>query len=598
MKFKHLFLIISLLVLHGCSSQGVKTTAEVPVEPQKTIKKATKPDAKSGIEKSTTSQSSNAKTTKVTPETSKELSGEILFYLLSAEIAGQRGQLGLASAYYLKAAEISRDSKVAERATRVSVYARDNKRALKSAKLWEELEPQSSEVHQVLAALLVRQGEVDAALVQMEWVIADYEGKESNPYMLITSLLSKEKDKETALVVMEKLVARRPQNIDALYAYAHLAMLLGQNEKALSVVNRVLEVKPDWTEAIILKGGVLIRRGEHQRVVVLMSDAVENDPYDLELRLFYARTLVDEKLYHDARAQFAEVLEQKPGMPDAIFALGLLNLQLKETEDAVEYFKELIDIGHRVDDAHYYLGQTNELNKRFETALSHYREVRSGANYLEAQIRIASILAEEGQIDAARAQLQSISATTLDIELRLILAEGEILRKAKREQDAIDVFTAALQHMPDNDSLLYARAMTFEKMGKIDEAINDFETIVKNDPKNPDALNALGYTLVDMTQRIKEGKELIERALQLKPDEPAIMDSLGWAYYRLGKYDKALSYLRRAFSKMKDAEIAAHLGEVLWVMGKQDEAREVWESALSITPKDKFLLNVIERFTQ
>lgn len=601
MKFRHISLLVSLFFIHACTSSGVKTSEETPAsssKPQKAAIKTTKPNSESGKAEPRAGQSSSVKMPQSVSQVDKELSGEVLYYLLTAEIAGQRGQLGMAAAYYLKAAEISRDPKVVERATRVSVYARDNKRALAAAKLWEELEPQSNEAHQVLAALLVRQGEVDAALVQMEWVIANNAGKEQNPYMLITSLLNKEKDKQTALVVMEKLVARRPNNAEALYAYAHLAMLIGQNEKALMTVNRVLQSKPGWTDAIILKASVLIRMGEHQRVLVLMSDAVEKDSDNLELRLFYARKLVDEKLYRDARTQFAEILSQKPDMPDALFALGLLNLQLKSIDDAVEYFEALIDIGKRVNDAHYYLGQTRELNKDFESALAHYREVQSGTNYLEAQIRIASILAEQGKIDAARAQLQSISANTLDIELRLILAEGELLRNAQQEEEAIAVYTAALQQLPDNDSLLYARAMTHEKMGNIDDAIRDFEVIVKNDPKNPDALNALGYTLVDMTTRIEEGKNLIERALQLKPDEPAIMDSLGWAYYRLGQHEKARSYLQRAFEKMNDPEIAAHLGEVLWVLGKQDEARKVWESALSNTPKDKILLNVIERFTQ
>lgn len=599
MKFKLIFLIVSLFVVNACTAPGTKNTAEAPkspVESGKSAKHNAKPDSKSGSVDQKQAQSASSTTENRLPEVKKELSGEILFYLLSAEIAGQRGELGAASAYYLRAAEVSRDAKVVERAARVSVYARDNKRALTAAKLWVELEPQSSEAHQVLAALLVRQGDVDAALVQMEWVVAHHEDDTSNPYMLITSLLNKEKDKQTALVVMEKLVSRRPNNVEALYAYAHLAMLTGQNKKALKTINRVLETKPTWAEAVLLKAGVLIRLGEHQRVLELLSSAVENDPENLEIRLFYARKLVDEKMYDDARNQFSEILDQKPELPDALFAVGLLNLQLKTPGDAVEYFEKLIDINKRVDDAHYYLGQTRELEKDFEAAIKHYQEVRTGSNYIEAQIRIASIYAEQGQVEAARSQLQSISANTLDIELRLILAEGEILRKAGRDQNAIDVYTVALQQMPDNDSLLYARAMTYEKLNNIEEAIKDFELIVKNDPKNPDALNALGYTLVDMTTRIEEGKNLIERALSLKPDEPAIMDSLGWAYYRLGQHEKARNYLQRAFKKMNDPEIAAHLGEVLWVMGEQDEARKVWESALSNTPKDEVLLNVIERF--
>jgi tetratricopeptide (TPR) repeat protein len=224
--------------------------------------------------------------------------------------------------------------------------------------------------------------------------------------------------------------------------------------------------------------------------------------------------------------------------------------------------------------------------------------VREGNNYIDAQIRIAALLAVEGDIDAARAHLQNISAPTLDVELRLFLAEGEILRNVNKYQDAYDVYSMALQQMPDNSQLLYARALTAEKLGRIDEAIGDLEQIVKNEPNNAEALNALGYTLVDLTHRIPEGQQHIEKALKLKPNDPAILDSMGWAYYRLGQHKKALQYLQQAFDKLKDPEIAAHLGEVLWVLGNKDQARQIWDEALRETPKDKVLLNVIERFVQ
>jgi tetratricopeptide (TPR) repeat protein len=292
------------------------------------------------------------------------------------------------------------------------------------------------------------------------------------------------------------------------------------------------------------------------------------------------------------------LLDYKPDAPEALFAMGLLNLQTQRPAEAMRNFERLVELGQRVDEAHYYLGQAAEMRGDSEAAMQYYSEVREGSNYIDAQIRIAAMLAAQGDIDAARAHVQNISAPTLDVELRLFLAEGEILRNANKYEDAYDVYSIALQQMPDNPQLLYARALTAEKLGRIDEAIADLELIVKNEPNNAEALNALGYTLVDLTHRIAEGQQYIEKALKLKPDDPAILDSMGWAYYRLGQHKKARQYLQRAFGKLKDPEIAAHLGEVLWVLGEKEQARQIWDEALRETPKDKVLLNVIERFLQ
>ena len=604
MKSRFFLPVLIALIVQGCTtpatspSVGNDTPATVPV-----TKSGHPPAAKPAPSKQPETEPKQKKFAKAplgTPHGKKTeaLTGELLYYLLSAEIAGQRGRLDVAVPFYLKAAELSRDPQIVERATRVAVYARDEKRALKAARLWVELQPEKSEAHQVCAALLVRTGEIDEALVHMEWVLDHNRQGGRNGYMLITSLLSKEKDKQSALKAMEKLVARRPDEPDARYAYANLAMLMGRYELAEREIEKALEQRPRWTEAHILRANILTRKGEKERVLTLIKEAVEDAPKDTMLRMYYARKLVDVKKFEQARQQFANVLEYKPDAYDAMFALGLLNLQLQQIDDAKEYFQRLIAAGVRVEESHYYLGHAEELSNRPRMAIQHYAEVRKGKNYVDAQIRIAVILAKQGEIDAARERLQNVSAPTLDMELRLYLAEGEILSTAGRLQEAEAVYSMALQQMPDNSQLLYARAMVYEKMDRLQESIADLERIVKNEPNNAEALNALGYTLVDQTHRIREGKRYIEKALKLKPGDAAILDSLGWAYYRLGEEEKALHYLKQAFEKMKDPEIAAHLGEVLWVRGDQERARQVWEDALKDTPSDKVLLNVIERFTE
>ncbi len=589
MKTRISILTLLLVVMTACTT---------PPAQDNTLESApeTKPPAEKTPPPSTGDKADKAK--QPVPAAEQELSGELLYYLLSAEIAGQRGRLDVAVPFYLKAAQLSRDPDIVERATRVAVYARDEKHALAAAQLWVELQPENMEAHQVTAALLMRKGRVDEALPHLEQVLSADPNNSHNSYMLITSLLSKEKDKQAALEAMEKLLATRRHDPEALYAYAHLAMLVGSLGKAEIAINEVIELKPDWSEAHILRANILLRQGQGERVMTLLQEALERYPDDLAIRLFYARRLVDERRYEQAREQFKVLLDYKPDAPDALFAMGLLNLQTQRAADAQSNFERLIELGQRVDEAHYYLGQAAEMQGKNEAAKQYYSEVREGNNYIDAQIRIAALLAREGNLDAARAHLQNISAPTIDVELRLFLAEGEILRDANKYADAYEVYSMALQQMPDNPQLLYARALTAEKMGRVDEAIADLELIVKNEPNNAESLNALGYTLVDLTHRIAEGKKYIEKALKLKPDDPAILDSMGWAYYRLGQHQKALQYLQQAFAKLKDPEIAAHLGEVLWVMGNKEQARQIWDEALRETPKDKVLLNVIERFAQ
>ena len=532
------------------------------------------------------------------PAPAPELTGELLYYLLSAEIAGQRGRLDVAVPFYLKAAQLSRDPDVVERATRIAVYSRDEKSALTAAQMWVELQPENLEAHQVTAALLMREGKVNEALPHLERVLSADQQNNHNSYMLITSLLSKEKDKQAALGAMEQLVAKRRQDPEALYAYAYLAMLVGSLDKASTAANEAIALVPDWSEAHILRANILIRQGQNEQVLSLIQEAVESYPDDVAVRLFYARRLVDERRYEQAREQFSALLDYQPDAPEALYALGLLNLQTQRKGDAQRNFERLIELGQRVDEAYYYLGQVAEMEKDTAAAMRYYTEVRKGSNYIDAQISIAAILAQQGDIDAARARVQNISAPTLDVELRLFLAEGEILRNANQLEEAYEVYSLALQQMQDNPQLLYARALTAEQLGRVDEAVADLAHVVKNAPNNAEALNALGYTLVDMTGRVTEGKQYIEKALKLKPNDPAILDSMGWAYYRLGEHEKALRYLQQAFDKLKDPEIAAHLGEVLWVLGNKERAREVWDEALRETPKDKVLLNVIERFAR
>lgn len=535
---------------------------------------------------------------KVKAEAKEQLSGEVLYYLLSAEIAGQRGQIALSAAFYTKAAEVTRDPEVARQATRVAYYARDDKRALTAVSLWNELEPENIEARQVLAALLVRSGNTELAASHFEYVLTHASQSERQSFTLITSLLSKEKDKEAALAVMQKLIDKRKDNPNALYAYSHLAFLVGNLDEAERTIEKVINLQPEWTEAYILQSNIFNRQGNKAHTLEVLAQVIDKQSENAALRMFYAKNLVDAKRFKDAAKQFSYLTNDEKHQHEARYALGLLALQMNKPAKAGEYFSQLLDDNKYIDEAKYYLAQSYELQNKFDEAIKWYKKNTESKYEFEAELRIALILAKKGNIAEARLHLQNMSPDSLDKELRVYLTEGEMLNDVKQYEEAFKLYSSALEQLENNNRLLYARALTAEKLNYIDIAIKDLQSIVQREPENAQALNALGYTMVDKTDQIEKGFDYIKQALKFAPNDPSIMDSLGWAYYRLGQYDEALKYLRLAFEQLKDAEVAAHLGEVLWVAGDRDAAQAIWDSALQQAPNDDLLLNVIHKFSK
>ena len=276
--------------------------------------------------------------------------------------------------------------------------------------------------------------------------------------------------------------------------------------------------------------------------------------------------------------------------------MGLLANRMEKIGVAKKHFKRLAKVDGRKSVASFYLGQIEEKQKDLSKAIEWYSQVHSGVYSFDSRLRIIVLLGKQGKVAQAREQARTINVSKPGEQVRLYVAEGEVLRVNKMYSEALDLYTEGLSAIPDNLDLIYARALIHEKLNNVADAIVDLRTIVKLDSQNVQALNALGYTLVDKTEQIHEGMGYIQQAYQLRPTDPAIIDSMGWAYYRLGKLDKSVTFLKRAFASFNDAEVAAHLGEVLWVRGDKDEARKIWKNSLRDTPKHDTLLNVMKRF--
>jgi tetratricopeptide (TPR) repeat protein len=519
---------------------------------------------------------------------------DLMYEVLLGEIAGQRGRLDVAVPAYLRAARVSDDARVAERATRVAVYARDEAAAVTAAKRWIELEPDSLEARQALATLFIRGGQVDRAVAALEEVMALAPDKGSALGM-IAGWLSREPDQEAISAVMHGLVERHGEHPDVLYTYAQYALHTEQHEAALAQLDRALAQRPEWGAARMLRAQILVHRGEPEQALAELDRAVAGEPDDLQLRLTYARLLIQADELDRAREQFQLLAELAPDNPDVLYAVSLLTLDADRLQEARSYLLRLVELGHRTEEAYYYLGRITEQHGEPAEALAWYEKVDGGEFRNDAQIRIAALLADQGDIASARERLAEARMADHAQAPRLYIAEAEMLREARLYDEAMHLYDEAVLMLPESDDLLYARALLAERMDRLDLTERDLRTILERDPDNAHALNALGYTLADRTDRHQEALGYIERALALMPEDPAIIDSMGWVQYRLGNYEEALEHLRRAYELSDDPEIAAHLGEVLWVLGEHAEARAVWRRGLEHAPDSEHLLEVMQR---
>ncbi len=528
---------------------------------------------------------------------SMPLAPDVLYQLLLGEIAGHRGQLDVSVSALSRAAQKTRDPRLAERATLAALHARLPLQALPNAMLWVELKPQNSEAHEALAAALMENGKPAEALQHFEKIIVlGGDAGLTQSYLRIAATLGRQSNRVDALETMRALARLHPDKAVAHYALAHLAVRVSDLDTAMTAIDRALAIHPAWEDAALFKARVLVSLKDMPRVQKFYEGYLDSHPRANNMRLGYARHLVDLKQWDKAREQFKRVVADAPRDAEVVFTIALLALQSNELDEAERFLKRALDLQPENDQARLYLGQVAEQRKDYEEAIQWYGAVESAETHFEAQARLGVTLARQGKLEQARTHLHNLTPRTEAQKVQLALAEEQMLRDAKLHTEAFETLTRVLGELPDNADLLYARALVAEKINRIETAEQDLRRILKTDPKNPNALNALGYTLADRTTRYAEALAFIEQALALKPDDPFILDSLGWTHYRLGNHHEAVRHLRAAFDKRADAEIAAHLGEVLWVTGDRNGAESVWKSALQQTPDNEVLLGVISKF--
>ncbi len=523
------------------------------------------------------------------------LLSDVVYSVLAGDIASQRGQYLEAYKHYLYAARLRRDTRLAELSTKAALVARDQSAAKKAVDFWMELNPDHLGAIQIAALLTAQQGETDKAIVHLRNVVRINNERGEDGYLVVARLLAKINDTEMRLDLMRPLVQGQEDNPQALFALALVEAGSRHFAEAETLTRRVLAFRPEWNQARVLLVRALASQEKHAEARKALEVFLRDTPDDVQLRAVYARLLVEREDLDAARTQFRRLLETSPEDPDTLFALGVISLQQGHHKEAEGYLRTLHKTGKHRSDAAYYLGQILEETGRVDEALAWYAKVE-GDNLFEARIRTAHLFAKRGEMKRARELIQQMRSHVGKDAVQLPLIEAEILREAKQYHIAIEVLDKALDEFPGNHDLLYARALTAVNIDRIDILERDLKAVIEVDPQHADALNALGYTLADHTDRIQEALGYIQKAMALKPDSAAIMDSMGWVHYRMGDNQTALRYLWRAMKLLPDAEIAAHLGEVLWQEGEHGRARKIWEEALLKEPDSQYLLRVLERY--
>ncbi|MEE8289644.1 MAG: tetratricopeptide repeat protein [Nitrosomonadaceae bacterium] len=525
----------------------------------------------------------------------QDLTAPMLFDFLLGETALQRGDSEIATESYLRLAKTTRDPRVAQRATEVALLSHKPVMAMAAATIWVELDPNSVVAHQTIAALLVSAGKLDEARPHLDKLLA-VEGDVSKFFMQLNNLLVRNVDKAETLELVQQFAEPYPELPEAHFAVSQAAWLANQFDIAQQRMKIVLTLRPDWEMAAIHNGRIL-RRISSASAIEFYESYLETYPKANKTRITFARMLVAEKNYIKARSQFQQLLTENPENANVVLAVGLLSMELQDFDAAEENFKKTLELGYKdLNTIRFYLARIYEKTQRIDMAMEWYRSVTRGNQFLSAQIRYAFLLSKQGKLSEARKHLQQLPVKNDQQRAHLIVTEAELLREAGAHQEVFYLLSNGLEKLPDYPELLYDRAMAAEKIGKLDVLERDLRKLIQLKPDHAHAHNALGYSFAEHSNRLPEALELIEKAIKLSPEDPYIIDSLGWVYYRMGNLNKGVSYLKQAFVIKRDPEIAAHLGEVLWMQGTKEEAKEVWRSTIKSHPGNEVLLNTMKKF--
>ncbi len=577
-------LVLSFIVLaSGCASVADKTeSTAASANPNKqaaeTSAKETSPGHKSTADN--------------IPGT--ELDSKLLYDLLLAEMALQRNDYDLAFKKYYEAAKKTRDSRLAKKATRVTLFSKNDEQTFKAVKLWSELQPDNIDVLQIYASSLINRKQDQEALRYLKKIIARSRNFNEG-FQRAVGLLDTIKEPARLTSLFAELAKGHEDSAIVKLNQAKLSFKLGDNAGAEHHLNEALAINPDYLEASMLKIQLLKKQHRPQEAIALLEKLLKKQPNNINLRLELVRMLVAQKQVKKADRQIKRLASMDIN-PEVIFAISLLAIEINQLDDAKKYLERLYKYRLYASEAAYFIAQLEASRENYAEAETWFKRVKQGRYTFEAYLGLAIVYSQQEKFDQAFKLLDHSQAGNSKQSLEILQIKAEVYAQAKNYKKAYEIYTQALTIAPNNHDLLYGRAMLAEKFDRIDLLEKDLHAILAENPKDNQALNALGYTLADRTDRYQEALQYIERALKIDPEDIATLDSMGWVLHKLGRNEEALSYLKKAYDKDNDPEIAAHYGEVLWVLGKTEQARAIWHKALKKHPQHEVLVGTTRRY--
>lgn len=521
---------------------------------------------------------------------------EQLYQTIISELGAQRGDLEKAGDNYLDLALETKDLAIIQRAIQFASLNSDLNALMQLALLWSDVEPSNTQPHLMLSFQFLENGNYEQALSHMARVLDLGGDMDFTALSARTSRLETE-ERELLIIGMRQLT-REFETEESIHIA--LVQLLAQNrqlQEALTEIQILMQTQELSPNIVMLHGQILQNMEDTSAAMRVLKSGIRKFKEDTSLRLTLARLLIQNDELVDARKQFQIIVVQSPEDWESLYSLALLDMELEKFDTAIPTLEKLISVDERYDESQYYLGLIYERRKTLEKSIEHYRQVRIGTNnYLAAQQQATFHSIGLGKLDDAHSWLVRQSAGQPRLEILFTTIESSLLIQAEHFNEAKELLDSALNRFPNEAELLFSRVLWYDSQGDIAGSEKDLRQIIRMQPEDSRALNHLGYMLADQTRRFEEALELTERAISISPDDPAIIDSLAWAQYKLGHYEEALLNLRRAYQVFPDHEVASHLGEVLWMLGRHEEATSVWESALETNPDSELIEEVIERF--
>tara|TARA_R110002074_G_scaffold54746_1_gene136303 strand:- start:4024 stop:5766 length:1743 start_codon:yes stop_codon:yes gene_type:complete len=574
------FLIMMAVVFLSVACAHVKTGGVEKIIPQ--IK-----------EEQTADESIDVEGANQPPERS-QLDAALLYSILGGEIAGQRGEVDIASAFYADAAQRSQNPQLALRAAQIALYTKDIAAAKSAVDIFIEDERATLQSHYLALTVYLRAGDIEKSKGQVRLLLVKSDIPLRNALLAIGDLVSRNANEDVAKEMMDELVATNSDEAASYLARSQIMLNSGAFDSAEKDAAKAIQLDSEWQTGYAMLAQILEKKGNTKEALIVLKEASAQFK-TAALMMGYGQLLAKDGQYLAAKEEFLRLLVKEVDHVEAKFSLGLVYLKLEEVGQAKDLFEDLYEKHAFQSKAAFYLGQITYRQQEYESAISWFEKVGQGPIFIDSQVNIAMINAEMDDLPAARSVLQRLRNRFPKNSARFYILEAEFLIEAAQHKALYQLMTEAIVKDSDNLALRYARSIAANEIGELKIAEQDLLYVLAREPGNVNALNALGYTLASKTFRFKEARKYLTQALLLKPDDSAIIDSMGWLNYREGRYEEALALLEAAYGKSPEGEIAAHLGETLWMLGRQEEAKRIWQEGLKKFPGDKYLIEVLKR---